>query len=118
MFVLRAEEHHLGVVVGTDGVSRRPIEHVAGLDDLLGVIGVGHRDLAFEYVTPVRALAEVALQAFEKRFYVRPGTQREILPADLSVPRSISEIDLLSGCCAGYVDLGGCRFYSFAYCTS
>ncbi len=53
MFVLRAEQDHLGVGVGAHAVSGRPVEHVAGDALLRGGVGVRHREVTADHVAPM-----------------------------------------------------------------
>ena len=104
MFMLRTEKYHFRVIVCTNSVPRRPVEYITGLDDLFGIISKGHCKLSFKYMSPVWAVAEIAMQTFQQWSHVCPGTQREVLSADLSISGNISEIDLLSRLSTRYID--------------
>jgi hypothetical protein len=104
MLVLRTEQDDLGIIADFDRVSGWPVEQVTAVDHFICAVCVGDGEFTPQQVAPVRGLAQVALQPLEERRDVRTGAERKVLAADLAVPGRVTEIRLLSGYGAWYVD--------------
>ena len=89
---LRAEHHDLRVFVDFHVVPGRPVEKITRAHRLPDAVRVGGREPAAQHVFPVRALAQVTVEALEKRRGVDARREREVLAADLAQPGRVSEI--------------------------
>ena len=70
---LRAKHDDFRVLIDFDVVASRPVEQVIRIYRLLLALRIGRSDPAPQYEAPVRALAQIALQALEKRSGIDTG---------------------------------------------
>lgn len=70
--VLRAEHDDFRVRVDLDVVPRWPIEEIIRFDSFLRALGIGCCELAAQYETPVRTLAQITFQPLEQWGRVNP----------------------------------------------
>ncbi|HUW54281.1 MAG TPA: hypothetical protein VMV99_12780, partial [Rhodanobacter sp.] len=66
VLVLRAEQNDLGILTDFDCVPGRPVEQVTTADYFARSICIGNGEFTLQHVTPMRGLAQIALQALKQ----------------------------------------------------